>query len=286
MKNNFIMFFKTNWAKIILLFLCIIVIVSLALFFVPNWFGRKNFADSVSSLNKKSSIFYLSKIYCYSSATGLNAKEGKAMWNIDVSQYTDIALSLNIHNVKDIISNDVQVVDADSKYSISKVYIDNISFSNNNFENLSLSYIPFVNFGLITDEDISNSTEQQNRIDFNIVNNKESLLNNVNLEPSIDEDLILPITLRYLNKNIKTGHVINNIEESLTFDGSILKRASIPLSSIKNDVSFTIHIINKLDEDYSYPVSLQIPLQNSDGSKSIYDGNYSEETNLDDSYFY
>ena len=50
MKNNFIMFFKTNWAKIILLFLCIIVIVSLALFFVPNWFGRKNFADSVSSL--------------------------------------------------------------------------------------------------------------------------------------------------------------------------------------------------------------------------------------------
>ena len=96
----------------------------------------------------------------------------------------------------------------------------------------------------------------------------------------------MPITLRYLNQNIKNGHVINNIEDSLSFDGSILKRSSIPLSSIKNEVSFTIHIINELNEDYSYQVVLQVPLQNADANKTIYDGSYSEEINLNDCYFY
>ena len=58
------------------------------------------------------------------------------------------------------------------------------------------------------------------------------------------------------------------------------------LSSIKNEVSFTIHIINELNEDYSYQVVLQVPLQNADANKTIYDGSYSEEINLSDCYFY
>lgn len=287
-KNNFITFLKSNWAKIVLIVFSLTTIISLSIFFIPNWIGRSNFADSLSSFEKKSSVFYLDKIYCYSSASGTNNTEGKAMWDVNVSQYTDIALSLGINNVKNNSDNtqaeNMQLIDASPKYTISKIYIDKINFSGTG--NFRLSYIPILNFSLISDEDLTNSDEQQNKIDFNIVDNKEILLNNIVLEPSIDKNLVLPITLRYLNQNIKTGHIINNIEESLTFDGSILKRASIPLSSIKNNVSFTIHIINELGEDYSYPVSLQIPLQNTDESKSIYDGSYSEEIHLNDCYFY
>ena len=239
MKNNndFIKFFKTNWIKLFLILCSLIIIIALSLFIVPNWLGRNKFTDELDRFANKSSVFSLSKIYCYSSASGINNTEGKAMWDVNVSQYTDIALGLSINNVNNDLTNNLgnsnsQVVDTLPKYSISKIYIDNISFSNNNTGTLSLSYIPILNFGLISNDELTNPEKQQSKIDFNIVDDKETLLNNLVYEPSIDKNLILPITLRYLNSNIKTNHTITSIEEKLAFDGRILKRASIPLSSI------------------------------------------------------
>ena len=293
MKNNndFIKFFKTNWIKLFLILCSLIIIIALSLFIVPNWLGRNKFTDELDRFANKSSVFSLSKIYCYSSASGINNTEGKAMWDVNVSQYTDIALGLSINNVNNDLTNNLgnsnsQVVDTSPKYSISKIYIDNISFSNNSTGTLSLGYIPILNFGLISNDELTNPEKQQNRIDFNIVNNKEILLNNIVQEPSIDKNLVLPITLRYLNSNIKVNHTITNIEENLSFDGSILKRASIPLSSIKNEVTFTIHIVTDSSEEYMYPIHLQITLQNEDNSKNIYDGSYSQELEFNNCYFY
>ena len=293
MKNNndFIKFFKTNWIKLFLILCSLIIIIALSLFIVPNWLGRNKFTDELDRFANKSSVFSLSKIYCYSSASGINNTEGKAMWDVNISQYTDIALGLSINNVNNDLTNNLsdsnlQVVDASPKYSVSRIYIDNISFSNNNTGTLSLSYIPILNFGLLSNEDLTEAVCQQNTINFNIVDDKEILLNNITIEPSIDKNLILPITLRYLNSNIKTNYTITNIDEKLSFDGNILKRASIPLSSIKNEVTFTIHIITKSGEEYMYPIHLQIPLQNEDNSKNIYDGSYSQELKFNNCYFY
>lgn len=293
MKNNndFIKFLKTNWIKLFLILCSLIIIIALSLFIIPNWLGRNKFTDELVNFANRSSIFSLSKIYCYSSASGINNTEGKAMWDVNISQYTDIALGLSINNVNNDLTNNLgnsnsQVVDTSPKYSISKIYIDNISFSNNSTGTLSLGYIPILNFGLISNDELTNPGKQQNRIDFNIVDNKEILLNNIIQEPSIDKNLVLPITLRYLNSNIKTDHTITNIEEKLAFDGSILKRASIPLSSIKNEVTFNIHIITNSSEEYMYPVHLQIPLQNEDNGKNIYDGSYSQELEFNNCYFY
>lgn len=293
MKNNndFIKFFKTNWIKLFLILCSLIIIIALSLFIVPNWLGRNKFTDELDRFANKSSVFSLSKIYCYSSASGINNTEGKAMWDVNVSQYTDIALGLSINNVNNDLTNNLgnsnsQVVDTSPKYSISKIYIDNISFSNNSTGTLSLCYIPILNFGLISNDELTNPEKQQNKIDFNIVNDKETLLNNILQEPSIDKNLVLPITLRYLNSNIKVNHTITNIEENLSFDGNILKRASIPLSSIKNEVTFNIHIVTNSSEEYIYPIHLQIPLQNEDNSKNIYDGSYSQELEFNNCYFY
>lgn len=293
MKNNndFIKFLKTNWIKLFLILCSLIIIIALSLFIVPNWLGRNKFTDELDRFANKSSVFSLSKIYCYSSASGINNTEGKAMWDVNISQYTDIALGLSINNVNNDLTNNLgnsnsQVVDTSPKYSISKIYIDNISFSNNSTGTLSLCYIPILNFGLISNDELTNPGKQQNKIDFNIVDNKEILLNNIVQEPSIDKNLVLPITLRYLNSNIKTNYTITNIDEKLSFDGNILKRASIPLSSIKNEVTFTIHIITKSGEEYMYPIHLQIPLQNEDNSKNIYDGSYSQELKFNNCYFY
>lgn len=289
--NDFVKFLKANWIKFFLILCSLIVIIILALFIIPNWFGRNKFTNELSNFANKSSVFSLSKIYCYSSASGINNTEGKAMWDINVSQYTDIALGLSINNVNNDLTNslgdsNLQVIDTSTKYSISKIYIDNISFSNNSTGTLSLSYIPILNFGLISNEELTNPIEQQDKIDFNIVDAKETLLDSIVQEPSIDKNLILPITLRYLNSNIKTNYTITNIEEKLAFDGSLLKRASIPLSSIKNEVTFTIHIVTNSNEEYMYPIHLQIPLQNEDNSKNIYDGSYSQTLEFNNCNFY
>lgn len=78
-------------------------------------------------------------------------------------------------------------------------------FSNTNTGNLNLNYIPILNFGLISDDELAISNEQQSKINFNIVDSTDSLLNDIVSEPSIDNHFILPITLRYLNQNIKMG---------------------------------------------------------------------------------
>lgn len=136
-------------------------------------------------------LFYIDKILCYSSAYGINNASSNANWNLNLSQFTDIAIYLN------------------SNLEVSKMYIDNISFTNNNTGTLSISYLPSKNFGKspIT-EDIKNTKEHSNNID---VNSK-----------SIELELASPITLRYLNKNIKENCIISKTDDPLYFDGRLL----------------------------------------------------------------
>lgn len=298
-QNNLIIFFKANWVKLILILCSFIVLAILSVYFIPDWIGRKKFENDVAKFANTEPIFSLSKIYYYSSASGINTNENKAVWNLNISQYTDIALYLDILNKNEDLTNklmqtqnvsntNLQVVELSNKNSISKLYIDNISFSNNTTGSISLNYIPFVNFSKLSEGELTMSKEQTHRIDFNIVDSSDTILNDntVSSNAVIDNNLSVPITLRYFNYNLKTNCIISNIDSALFFNGSILKRATIPLSSIKNEISFTIHIVNKLGEEYKLPVALEIPLQNADNSKNIYDGFYTDEKNFENKYFY
>ena len=298
-QNNLIIFFKANWVKLILILCSFIVLAILSAYFIPEWIGRKKFENDILNFSNTEPIFSLSKIYCYSSASGVNNSKNKAMWNLNISQYTDIALYLNILNTNENLTNkllqtqniedaNMQVIELNNKNSISKLYIDNINFSNNNTGNLSLNYVPFANFSKLSEEELTTPKEQPYVINFDIVDSLDTILNNSTVYSNavVDEILNIPITLRYFNYNLKTNCTVSSINEALSFNGNLLKRATIPLSSIKNEISFTIHIVNKLGEEYKLPVSIQIPLQNNDNSKNIYDGFYTEEKNFENNYFY
>ena len=216
------------------------------------------------------------------------------MWNLDVSQYTDIALFLKIHNKSEDLTQallqeqnveNVNVVEQSAKTTISELYIDNIHFSNTDTGHLSLLYQPFSMFSQIDEQNLIQENIQSEKIIFSLVDNYEDAVANTSLEAQIDKNLTIPITLRYLNQNIKTDYTISNITEPLTFNGSLLKRAYIPISSIQNTVSFTIHIKNELGEEYIHQMSLTIPLQNEENTKNIYDGSYTEEKELTNQFF-
>lgn len=216
------------------------------------------------------------------------------MWNLDISQYTDIAIFLKIHNENETLTQEVlqnqnlenvSVVEHSAKTTIAELYIDNIRFSNTSTGNLSLNYQPFSRFSQIDEQTLSDENVQPDRISFSLVDNYEDVVASTSFDAQIDKNLSIPITLRYLNRNIQTDYAISNITEPLTFDGSLLQRAYIPISSIQNTVSFTIHIKNGSGDEYVQLMNLTIPLQNGDNTKNIYDGSYTEEKEFTNQYF-
>ena len=77
--------------------------------------------------------------------------------------------------------------------------------------------------------------------------------------------------------------IISDISTPLTYDGSLLKKAGILLSQMECTISFTITIVNNYNQKFVATVYIDIPLEDSMSSTSIYDGKLIkniENTNL------
>lgn len=240
--------------------------------------------------------FSIDKIYLYSSANAINNETKKSIWDLNIYQYTDIALYLSGNS-----SNKKQ-------NTIKELYIDNIKFDSINTGTPNLYYKNLFDFGRFdliksnvisehlnykilspikrdekedinnTDNDIYN-INSENSIDNNILNTNSSIVGAEIIDytkPQIYSDCSIPITLEYTNL-IKSNYLVSNIESPIVYDGSLLKRAGIDLSSITCDLSFKVHIKNNLDESYVANVKLSIPLKDDIANSSIYNGSFTKE---------
>lgn len=104
-------------------------------------------------------------------------------------------------------------------------------------------------------------------LDFIITSENEADLDT----PTLYNNLANPITLSYVNQNIKSDYTITDTSTPITYDGSLLKRCNIELASISCHLSFDIYITNNLDEEFKSTLFIDIPLQTQE--KSIYEGN-------------
>ncbi len=234
-------FFKAKGILFLIIFLILILSAFVFLFLRPK---NQSSQEHHSEL-KTTTDYSIEKVVCYSSAYGINKEETQARWDLDLSQYTDIAIYLNLQN------------------DINSLYLDNITFSNTEGTTYHLINLPIEDFGKTPTNNIEVTTSE--RIDFGNSS---------------------PITLRYLNQNFKENCVITDIENPLVFDGSLLKRGKVTLSSLKNTVSFTIHLIDTSGQEFTYPIEVSIPLENKETGETIYSGSYIEENFLTDAYFY
>lgn len=223
------------------------------MFYILPYLNNQNVNEDIDE-SQTTPLFYINKIVCYSSAYGINNASSQASWNLNLSQFTDIAIYIN------------------SSLEVSKIYVDSISFTNNNTGTLSLNYLPYINFAKSPiEENIDNSNKTTNNV--NNISQGEIL----SAPEKIDLELTSPITLRYLNKNLKENCIISDINEPLSFDGSILKRGKITISSIKNNISFNLHVIDNASKEFTYKIKIPINLENKESGKSIYNGSYYEE---------
>lgn len=294
--------------KIIKFIIFILLVILLAVLIKINYtdvqrkVALENTIADMTSLNSKQT-FSIDKIYLYSSANATNNETKKSMWNLNVYQFTDIALYISGNaNNKD-------------QNTIKELYIDNVKFDSLNAGTPNLHYKNLFEFGkfnlekdyLITDRlnyevvepakvdsrsntiDNSINVETANTVDdVEISNTNTDSSNSVDgtssissvgtldySKPQIYSDASNPITLEYINL-IKSNYLVSDIENPLVYNGSLLKRAGVDLTSISGNITFKIHIKNILGENYVANIKIAIPLKDEVSGNTIYDGSFTK----------
>lgn len=292
--------------KLVKFIVFILLVILLAVLIKINYtdaqrkVALENTIADMTTLNSKQT-FSIDKIYLYSSANATNNETKKSMWNLNVYQYTDIAL---------YISGNATNKDQNT---IKELYIDNVKFDSLNVGTPNMHYkslFEFGKFNLETENIITDrlnyeviepaKAKQKNNVSINsevtdtadnieIRDTNTNSSNNINStsdilsvetlnysKPQIYSDASNPITLEYMNL-IKSNYLVSDIENPLVYNGSLLKRAGVDLTSISGNITFKIHIKNILGENYVANIKIAIPLKDEVSGNSIYDGNFTKE---------
>ena len=202
----------------------------------------------------------------YSSADATSNEEKRAIWNLNVHQFTDIAIYINNRADEKL----------DYENSIKEMYIDNIRYANLESGNASLSFKNVADFGKMT---YSDDNVIQDKLEYKVLNDGDMDYS----KPQIYADASNPIILEYANRNIKENSILSDISTDLTFDGTLLRKTGVILSTIKCTLSFDITIVNYYNQEFVANVYIDIPLEDTDTGKTIYDGKFVkklENTNL------
>lgn len=262
------MFKNKNFLTIIILLFLIIFLIILTNTVYSSYLNKTTLENTIYKVleNNEQTIFSINKIVYFSSASA-NTNITSSNLNVkNLLQYTDIAIYLN---------NNTSNFSAEN--TLKSVYIDNINYSKKPELGTPSLYYKNIN-------DFSK--------DIFIENNKitNTLIYDVTSEDSLDySEAILfnncanPITLSYVNSDIKSNYTLPASQTSITYDGSLLKNSNILLNSISCSISFDINIINNLDEKFICPIYIDIPLNSK--SNSIYNGNFTLIDNTNYTFF-
>ena len=243
--------------KLIAVTILILVFIAMLTFTLIKFITSNKFAEDVNAIWKlnPSTIFSIDNIYMYSSASADSNQEDRAIWNLNIHQFTDIALYINNRSDEKL----------NYENSIKEMYIDNIKFSNLEKGKPSLAFKDIHNFGKFTDVE-ENIIED--KIEYKILNDGDIDYS----KPQMYADCSNPIILEYANKNIKENEIISDIESDLIFNGELLRRTGVFLDSIKCTVSFNVTIINNYEQKFVANVYLDIPLEDTQTGETIYNG--------------
>ena len=227
---------------------------------VYSYYSRDEFVKSSLRIanQNQNSVFRINRILLYSSANAIDSSDNQSLQNLDICQYTDIAIS---------IDNTSYIQDLTTTNTIQELYIDNINIRTNSDKGTKiLNYKNLNNFGIF--EGISNP--EDGKINFNIINTNEQNENTDYNLPSFYADCSNPISLGYLNKDIVKGFSVNEQVNSLVFNGKLLQSANINLDEISYTLSFDIHIKNYDNDAFVYHANINGDLNNESGG--LYNG--------------
>lgn len=247
-------------AFVILMILAFVILLLYYNFIFSTSFAKNKFANEMVEISdgNENTIFSIQKIVLYSSANAIDNSKNQSLSDMSISQYTDLSI---------YIDNSQSISDMTDENTIKELYIDNIVItSDSDLGTKILNYKNPLRFGEYKELEQPNN----NRIDFKIINTNEENENNNYDDATFYTDCSNPITLGYLNKDILTNYSVSDNSKSVSFNGKVLKEANINLEDINYTLNFTIHIVNKLNQNFSYNMKLDINLDDDNGG--IYNG--------------
>lgn len=250
-------------ALVLSIFILLTILFSLSSMVYADLMNKYIFEESVGKTAQLNAtpIFSLDKILVFSSAHATqNEVNHKAIWDVNVSQFSDIAIYLNNHGSNPLTYEN----------TITSLYLDNIQY--NQMPEAGTPTLLYKNVNQFGKYEFSEANIISNSLKYEIV------AQDIHYEtPQLYLDGSSPICFSFVNKDIKVNHLISDTSTALTYNGSLLKRCNISLTSIATTLSFDIHIINALNQHFKCNVNLEIPLK--DDNTSIYDGSYLKEWN-------
>lgn len=137
----------------------------------------------------------------------------------------------------------------------------------------TLNYKSPLKFGKLTNFDLNPTTE----IDFKVLNSESEEYDT----PFTYNNLSSPITLTYVNKDVKTNYQIKGSQTSIFYDGRLLKTTNVDLTKLACAISFKLTINTINNEEYQCRIHINIPLKTEDST--ILDGNILQTITLGDS---
>ena len=206
----------------------------------------------------KNPIFKIHRIIVYSSANAIDKSENESLQDLNILQYSDIAIYLD---------NTSTIYDITNENTVKELYIDNISISTGSDKGHQ-----YINYKNALDFAKYKEIEELNgdRIEYNIVNTNDENNNSDYSTPTFYTDCSNPITLEYMNQDIVTNYSPSLDSNTISFNGKVLQEAGIDLNDINYSLNFTINIVNNLNEKFICPVRLKVDLSGDDGG--IYKG--------------
>lgn len=258
----------------ILILLLILCILSYSYIFYVSY-SKDQFVNESMKIAEQNqlSVFRVSKIILYSSGNAIDNSNNQSLQNLDICQYTDIAI---------FIDNTSSISELTTQNTVKDLWIDNIQITTNNPEVGSqvLNYKNLNSFAKF--ENIDNPTD--GRVNFNIVNTNEQNENADYSNPTFYTDCSNPISLGYINKGIVKNYSINDSTNSVIFNGKILEQTGVNLDDIGFNLKFDVHIKNYDDDLFVYHANMDIPLNTE--NKDILSGYLYQTRNSSDSSEY
>ena len=255
--------------------LIVIIVISLVFIFLVGFFIfnrhmlKTNFENDILPFARKNqnTIFKINKITFFSSCDAKNKTASNSNFTIEnLYQYTDIALFITSTSEEKTLEN-----------TLKKVSINNIKFTSS--PTLGEPKLYYKNINNFAKSEIEEENKIEDELNFEITSEEKTNFD----KPILYNNCANPITLSYINQNIKTDYTIIDTTNPITYDGTLLKKCAVPLSSLKTQIYLEIEIENNKTQKFRTNINIDIPYQ--DDEKSIYDGNLIVKKEVNNNFY-
>lgn len=249
---------KAKLVKITLPILCLII---LAILYIDSQFifgerrTRNQFVRELLPIAEanKEPIFCVSKIIKYSSADASDNTTEQNLQDLSIHQYSDMAIYID--NLREELTEE---------NTVKELYLDDFNID------LGYSYgaptLFYKNPLEISKYRIIDENEIQDELTYHIIYTNQENQNSDYETPTFFADCSNPITIGYVNKNVKEHYQVTKENGLVSFDGRIFNNMDLNLKDLSPKISFTIHLRNNLDQKFICKMSVNLPLETEEGS--------------------